>query len=312
MTTNLADQERTRRRASATADEMRSPASRRSCLEVSFARRPDPESSGISEADAAWPQRMRRLARASLTHWGRSDLMETAELLLTELVTNALRHARGAEIGVRFYLKDDQLVIEVNDGSPLVPVPRPAGPDDENGRGLLLVEALAGSWGVSADGTTTWCTLPLTKGPSDMEPAAVTAPVLREMPLDLPPDSSAVTIARVSGRTKLTMLDWHGNGHAAIAVLGTLVDNAVAYGLTPGKTRQSLSARLGVTEAQQLIIDVTDPNPLFPNFAEAVDGTIGRGLWNARQHGARLSWFVASDFEGKTVRATFQPGRVDL
>ncbi|MDV6291305.1 ATP-binding protein [Streptomyces sp. UP1A-1] len=130
---------------------------------------------------------MRRLARASLTHWGRSDLADTAELLLTELVTNALRHACGTEIGVRIYLRDAQLVIEVNDGSPVAPMPRPAGPDDETGRGLFLVEALADSWGVSPDGTTTWCTLPLTEGPSDMEPAAVTAPVLRETPLELPP-----------------------------------------------------------------------------------------------------------------------------
>ncbi|MFE6676389.1 ATP-binding protein [Streptomyces tendae] len=311
MTTNLADQERTRRRAPAAADERRSPASPCSCLEVSLARRPDSDNRGISEADAAWPQRMRRLARSTLTYWDRSDLVETAELLLTELVTNALRHASGVEIGVRLYLQDDQLVIEVNDGSPLVPVPRHAGPDDESGRGLFLVEALAGSWGVSADGTTTWCTLPLTKGSTDMEPAAVTAPVLREMLLELPPDSSAVKIARVSGRTKLTMLDWPGNGHAAIDVLGALVHNAVTYGLT-GAPGQSLSARLGVTEARELVIDVTDPNPKFPNFTEAVDGTAGRGLWNARQHGARLSWFVASDFEGKTVRATFKPGPVDL
>ncbi|WP_206328556.1 ATP-binding protein, partial [Streptomyces sp. Tu 4128] len=112
---------------------------------------------------------MRRLARASLTHWGRSDLVDTAELLLTELVTNALRHAIGAEIGVRLYLQGAQLVIEVNDGSPLVPVPRTAGPEDESARGLLLVEALAAAWGVSADRTTTWCTLPLTEGLSDME-----------------------------------------------------------------------------------------------------------------------------------------------
>ncbi|MFD5445979.1 ATP-binding protein [Streptomyces tendae] len=314
MTTNFADQARTRRHAPEAADNLGKPTSARPYLDVSLIRRPNPRGAGLSETDAAWPQRLRRLARACLTHWGCAELIDAAELLLTELVTNALRHADGSSIGVRIYVRDDRLVIAVNDGSPDIPVLRPAGPDDESGRGLFLVEALAESWGASADGATTWCTLPLTedKGPSDMEPAAVTAPVLREMLLELPADPSAVKIARVCGRTRLTMLDWPGNGHAAIAVLGALVDNAVTHGLTPGRTGQSLSARLGVTEDQELVIDVTDPNPLFPDFTDAVDGTVGRGLWNARRHGARLTWFVASGFEGKTVRAIFRPGPAEL
>ncbi|MFE0420069.1 ATP-binding protein [Streptomyces tendae] len=283
-------------------------------LDLCINRHPHPGPGGLSPADALWPHRLRRVLRAALAHWRLSDHGETAELLLTELVTNALRHSDGSSIGVRVCVRDDRLVIAVNDGSPGIPVLRPAGPDDESGRGLFLVEALAESWGASADGATTWCTLPLTedKGPSDMEPAAVTAPVLREMPLELPADPSAVKVARVCGRTRLTMLDWPGNGHAAIAVLGALVDNAVAHGLTPGRTGQSLSARLGVTEDQEIVIDVTDPNPLFPNFTDAVDGTVGRGLWNARRHGARLTWFVASGFEGKTVRAIFRPGPAEL
>ncbi|MFF0698551.1 ATP-binding protein [Streptomyces tendae] len=65
-------------------------------------------------------------------------------------------------MGVRFYLTDVHVVIEVDDGSPCTPVLRCPGPDDESGRGLLLVQALAEAWGVSPDGTTTWCTLPLT------------------------------------------------------------------------------------------------------------------------------------------------------
>lgn len=284
----------------------------RQALELSIERRPDPDADGLSAADAAWPQRLRRILRAGLMYWALPDLVDTAELLLTELVTNALRHAHGRDVGVRIYLEGENLVIEVRDGSPHVPVPRCPGPDDESGRGLLLVEALAHSWGVSEDGKTTWCTLPPSKGPSEMDPVAGTAPVLREMPLELPPDPSAVTIARISGRTKLTMLDWPGNVHAAIDVLSCLVDNAVAYGLTAGRAGQGLSARLGITEARELIIDVTDPNPKFPNFTEAVDGTTGRGLWNARQHGARLSWFIASDFDGKTVRATLEPVRAAL
>ncbi|GHB74253.1 hypothetical protein GCM10010377_75810 [Streptomyces viridiviolaceus] len=198
------------------------------------------------------------------------------------------------------------------DGSPTRPTLRHASSNDEHGRGPFLVSALADDWGVSDDVTTTWPTLPLTKGPSDMEPTTVTAPVLREMPLELPADLSAPTTARIAGRSLLTMLNWHGNVHAAIDVLHILVDNAAEHGLTPGKAGQSLHARLCVTQADALLIDVTDPNPKFPDFHAAVDGTMGRGLWKARQHGARLSWFVASDFEGKTVRAAIQPGRMVL
>ncbi|MER6074655.1 ATP-binding protein [Streptomyces sp. NPDC001817] len=267
----------------------------------------------MSEADAAWPQRLRRVVRASLTYWGRPDLVETAELLLTELVTNALRHARSRYIGVRVYLQGDHCVIEVNDGSPIVPVPRCAGPDDESGRGLLLVESLAEAWGVSEDGTTTWCKLPLTEGPPDMQPAAVTAPVLREIPMDLPADPSAAGLARIQARTLLTVLNWPGNQHLAIDVLHVLVDNAVQHALTPGKTGQHFGARLSVTEAHELLIDVQDPNPTFPEFDKAITGELlGRGLWDVARQGVTLTWFVRPEFDGKTVRAALHSGPVDL
>ncbi|MFE1206302.1 ATP-binding protein [Streptomyces sp. NPDC058762] len=258
---------------------------------------------------------MRRIAAARLRYCGLEPMTDDVTLIVSELLTNALRHSGTTEISLSITVKDGALSVRVRDGMPGAGSAQRPRDTAESGRGLFLVDALTkgsgGDWGTEDAGAETWCTIPLTKGSTDMEPAAATAPVLRETLLKLPPDSSAVKIARVSGRTRLTMLDWPGNGHAAIAVLGALVDNAVTYGLT-GAPGQGLSARLGVTEARELVIDVTDPNPKFPNFTEAVDGTIGRGLWNARQHGAQLSWFVASDFEGKTVRATFQPGPVDL
>jgi anti-sigma regulatory factor (Ser/Thr protein kinase) len=86
--------------------------------------------------------------------------MESAELLATELVTNALKHGRG-DVGVRMYLDAICLRIEVRDGSPERPVAGDAALDDEDGRGLLLVNAIADDWGVSSSGTTIWCALPL-------------------------------------------------------------------------------------------------------------------------------------------------------
>lgn len=129
-------------------------------LDVSFARADGSTAGSIAAADQVWPQRVRRIIRARLRYWGRPDLTDSAELLATELVTNALKHGCG-DVGVRMYSTADRLWIEVRDGSHVSPVPRNVTSDDEDGRGLLLVNALADHWGVSPDGTTTWCSLPL-------------------------------------------------------------------------------------------------------------------------------------------------------
>ncbi|MFF4401515.1 ATP-binding protein [Streptomyces sp. NPDC001480] len=312
MTTPLADQERTRRCAPGAADEPRGCGRAGLALEMSIERHPDPDNGGLSEVDSAWPRRLRRIVRAGLTHWGRPDFAETAELLLTELATNALRHASGVDVGVRVYLQGDHLVIEVNDGSPHRPVRRCAGPAEESGRGLLLVQSLADAWGVSDDGTTTWCTLSPTEGPPDMEPAAVTAPVLSQIPVHLPADPSAPGLARVQARTLLTVLNWPGNHHLAIDVLHVLTDNAVQHALTPGKAGQHLGACLSITEAHELLIDVTDPNPTFPDFDKAIAGELGRGLREITRQGVTLTCFASPKGKGKTVRATMYPGQVDL
>lgn len=170
MTTHLAGQERTCRRAPAAAEDQEGPEGARADFAVSILRRPHPESGGLSRSDAAWPGRLRRIIRAQLTYWRQPDLCDTAALLLTELATNALRHAQGSVIGVHISLQGAHCVIEVSDGSPVRPVLRCADSDDENGRGLFLVEALADAWGVSADGTTTWCQLPLSEGAAGPAP----------------------------------------------------------------------------------------------------------------------------------------------
>ncbi|WP_428985409.1 ATP-binding protein [Streptomyces globosus] len=78
----------------------------------------------------------------------RAEAVETAELLATELVTNALVHTEyGAEVTVR--LAGGRLRVEVGDGAPGRPRPYvPVVDDATHGRGLALVEALAAAWGV--------------------------------------------------------------------------------------------------------------------------------------------------------------------
>ncbi|MFC3350094.1 ATP-binding protein [Streptomyces echinoruber] len=295
-----------------------SPRAVRAGHEMSFLRDPASTPGTLTRADAEWPRRLRRIVRATLHHWERrglleaGELIETEELLTTELVTNALRHGRGPEIRYRLYLTVTHLVTEVRDGSTEAPVLRHAPPTAESGRGLFLVDVMAESWGVSEDGTTTWCTLPLTKGPEEMQSVAVTAPVLREIPMDLPTDPSAAGLARIQARTLLTVLSWPGNQHFAIDVLHVLVDNAVQHALTAGRTGQTFGARLSITEAHELLVDVTDPVPEFPNFDKAVAGELGRGLWEIARQGAALSWFVVgSEFDAKTVRAILRPGVVE-
>ncbi|MEU6987291.1 ATP-binding protein [Streptomyces sp. NPDC046324] len=281
----------------------------RTALELSIARRPNSASTELSEADALWPRRLRQAISARLTLWGCPDSVEAAELLLTELLTNALRHAEGPDVRVRVYPRGDQCVIEVHDGSPHRPKMRHAGPDDESGRGLLLVDALANSWGTSDDGTTTWCTLPLTEGPSEMPPAP-TEQVLHETALPLPTNSSASPAARIQARDLLTILAWPGPHHVAVDVLYVLVRNAVEHGLTEESPGRRLEAWLRVNQRHELLIDVQDHTPDFPDFDQAIRGELGRGLWGAQRLGANLSWFPEE--QGKTVRATLQPGPVDL
>ncbi|MFF6903920.1 ATP-binding protein [Streptomyces hydrogenans] len=239
-------------------------------------------------------------------------MVETAELLLTELVTNAFLHADAPTVGVRVYRQGDLLMIEVNDGTPQGPLPRPAGLLSEHGRGLAIVDFLAHSWGVSEDRTTTWCSLSLSEGLSKMTPGPVaTAPVQRETELHLLCNPAALGRASIQGRTQLALLGWSGNQHAAVQVLNVLVRNALAYGITPGQPGQSLTAALRVTEADELLIDVTDPNPTFPDFDKALAGELGRGLWEAQRLGATVSWFLSAG-SGKTVRAVMQPGQAEL
>ncbi|HWU08401.1 MAG TPA: ATP-binding protein [Streptomyces sp.] len=121
---------------------------------------PGPGSTGeMSEKDRLWPARVRRMGREQLRRWGLDILREPVELCMSELVTNAMRYGRGPLVGVRLYQASSYLVIEVTDGSPDRPVLGTAGPDEESGRGLALVDAVAESWGVADDGTCTWCRL---------------------------------------------------------------------------------------------------------------------------------------------------------
>ena len=91
----------------------------------------------------------RYATRAVLTAWQLAHLDEAASLLVSELVTNAVRHARGIDVvTVNLHAGRTWLRIEVQDTDRHWPQPRIPGRYDESGFGFILVDALASNWGV--------------------------------------------------------------------------------------------------------------------------------------------------------------------
>ncbi|MEU5413500.1 ATP-binding SpoIIE family protein phosphatase [Streptomyces clavifer] len=99
------------------------------------------------EPEDAAPGRARRLARRALSRWGLDDLADEVELLVSEVVTNAVRYAERP-VTLRL-LRTDILRCEVGDDSPQLPRQRRARDTDEGGRGLFLVNRLARRWGAT-------------------------------------------------------------------------------------------------------------------------------------------------------------------
>ncbi|MEU5666881.1 SpoIIE family protein phosphatase [Streptomyces longwoodensis] len=106
--------------------------------------------------------RARAVVREQLHDWGLPRLADPAELMVSELVTNAVRHTRARPVEVRL-VRGDTLLCEVDDDDHELPTLRNAGPEAEAGRGLRVVSALAREWGTSrtAAGKTVWFELTL-------------------------------------------------------------------------------------------------------------------------------------------------------
>ncbi|MEU3251915.1 ATP-binding SpoIIE family protein phosphatase [Streptomyces sp. NPDC006997] len=111
---------------------------------------------GISPSDVAYwyldpeemaPGKARRLARRALARWGLEELSDSVELLVSEVVTNAVRYA-SRPITLRL-LRTDVLRCEVGDDVPQLPRLRQARATDEGGRGLYLVNRMARRWGAT-------------------------------------------------------------------------------------------------------------------------------------------------------------------
>ena len=105
----------------------------------------------------------RQATRAAVAAWQLGELADTAVLLVSELVTNAILHAGpgAATTVLRLEYGGSWLRIEVHDTSPHEPAPRTPDWLDESGFGLMLVDALATKWGVqqTIQGKAVWAEL---------------------------------------------------------------------------------------------------------------------------------------------------------
>lgn len=110
----------------------------------------------VSEHSA---RHMRRILRMYLAMWDLAELTDSAELALTELVANVVRHVPGRKCAVLILRRPEGLRVEVADADPRPPRPVRGGDAlAEGGRGLLLVEAVTDRWGTLplAPGKTVW------------------------------------------------------------------------------------------------------------------------------------------------------------
>ena len=111
-------------------------------------------------ADPTAVGRARELVQRQLADWGLTEAAYSTELIVSELVTNAIRHA-GGPIRLRM-IRENSLICEVSDGSSTTPHLRRARNFDESGRGLFIVAQLTERWGTrqTSEGKTIWAEFP--------------------------------------------------------------------------------------------------------------------------------------------------------
>uniref|UniRef100_A0AAU2V1Q1 SpoIIE family protein phosphatase n=1 Tax=Streptomyces sp. NBC_00003 TaxID=2903608 RepID=A0AAU2V1Q1_9ACTN len=194
----------------------------------------------------------RAFVRDTLQGWGYADVVDDAVVLTSELVTNAVVHA-GTKADVLCLRSDDGVRVEVADRYPEREVPllgSPAdiaGPDRENGRGLLLCAALASRWGVEYTPTrkNVWFQLDLPNRPVGTRSAGPALPTAL-----LPVTDGRVRVAVVQIDRSGAVRAWNEDaeelfGYPSEQVTGKALTDFAAWPHTPGTST-------GIVEALQL------------------------------------------------------------
>ena len=128
-----------------------------------MARAEDGESVARFLPELTSPRQARHFVRRSCAGWGAPEVIDVAVLLTSELVTNAVVHARTA-VTVAVTQSEGGLRVAVTDDGEAAPALTPGRGMDEAGRGLALVDHLSAAWGVTSSaggrvGKTVWFTL---------------------------------------------------------------------------------------------------------------------------------------------------------
>jgi anti-sigma regulatory factor (Ser/Thr protein kinase) len=123
----------------------------------------EPRVAGQLKADSTAPTTARHLAVHTLKRWGLTRLADSAQLIVSELATNALSHGQGDTMTVAVSRLPAHVRIAVTDHGGGIPLPRLPRDDEESGRGLLIVGALSDAWGMTARGgdKTVWADVPI-------------------------------------------------------------------------------------------------------------------------------------------------------
>lgn len=120
------------------------------------------QTSRALSADHRAPAEARAHVRDTLTAWGLAAAIDDAQILVSELVTNAVRHGSGP-VELTLGRADGFIVLAVTDAAAdLPPNPRDAADSDPGGRGMFLINAMSARWGWRQEpaSKTVWVELP--------------------------------------------------------------------------------------------------------------------------------------------------------
>ncbi|MEV4226295.1 ATP-binding protein [Streptomyces bobili] len=166
---------------------------------------------------------LRRAASKQLSQWGMPVAVDEAELLVTELASNVVKHVgEGVSATLLLEWRGERLRLEVHDKSQALPSPRVADCDEMCGRGLHMVASLAVDWGtvLTAAGKAVWCEIATDLGPAcqRLERAAAA--------LENYQGASGITTPQTRGRRG-------GQAESAVALIADLLHWTAASGHDP-------------------------------------------------------------------------------
>ena len=198
----------------------------------------------------------RRLVREELRRAGREDLLDTAELLVTELVTNALVHT-GTTMEVYAEVGDAGLYVEVADASPQLPLVRHHADLAGTGRGLRLLQHMADRWGADprSQGKCVWFELGSGDHADEWLASGLSDHDLRLLVREEVPDAVPVELLNVP-----LLLHQAWNQHAE-ALLREYLLHSMGDGVPDAGPEAVLQAHAAASEAMAVLVEqLPDPS----------------------------------------------------